>query len=152
PLLRGHPDLDATLPFDRGALTTWWRGTRSYGRFLATLRKENFDLVIDLQGLFRSGLMTAASGAARRVGLRTAGEGARFFYTDVVPVADFYAQHAVDRYWFVAEAFGAGAGPRQFRIPVPAPAQQWAAEVLQDCPPPWLVLAVGSRWPTKRWL
>jgi lipopolysaccharide heptosyltransferase I len=153
PLLQGHPDLDATLPFDRTASKGGWtRIPWNYGRFLRLLRRERFDLVLDLQGLLRSGLMTAASGAPRRVGLSTAREGAAWFYTDIVPVADFHAIHAVERYWLVAEALGAGQGPKEFRLPVSAAAETWAADLLQSCPRPWLVLGVGARWVTKRWL
>src|SRR5947209_2962974 len=82
PLLRGHPDLDATLPFDRGTSRTGLVNTAfNYARFLRQLRAQHFDLVIDLQGLLRSGLMAWASRAARRVGLSTAREGAAWFYT-----------------------------------------------------------------------
>jgi lipopolysaccharide heptosyltransferase I len=152
PLLRGHPDLDEALPFDRGATKHGlWRAARNYARFLRDLRARRFDLVIDLQGLLRSGLFTAATGAPRRVGLGSAREGAAWFYTDVVPVADLGAVHAVDRYWLVAEALGAGDGPIEFRLPVRAAERLWAEEALRDCPRPWLALAVGSRWLTKRW-
>lgn len=152
PLLRGHPDLDATMPFDRAAREGWSRALANYNRFLRTFRQRRFDLVVDLQGLLRSGLMTAASGAPRRVGLSTAREGATWFYTDVVPVADFNAMHAVDRYWLAAEALGAGAGPKRFRVPIAESAREWAAELSRNCPRPWLVFGVGSRWHTKRWL
>ncbi len=151
-LLRGHPDLDAVLPFDRGASRAGLlRAATSYGRFFHRFRRHGFDLVIDLQGLFRSALMTACSGAARRVGLSTAREGAPWFYTDVVPVADFHAIHAVDRLWLVAEALGAGEGPKCFRIPLTQADRQWAASFLNDCPRPWMALGVGARWVTKRW-
>jgi lipopolysaccharide heptosyltransferase I len=153
PLLIGHPDLDATLPFDRSASRGGLvKALCNYGRFVQEFRRQRFDLVVDLQGLLRSGLMAAASGASRRVGLSTAREGATWFYSDVVPVADFNALHAVDRYWLVAQALGAGADPKSFRVPLADHAQSWAAEVLRDCPQPWLALAVGSRWITKRWL
>src|SRR5262249_28681707 len=117
-LLHGHPDLDATLPFDRsrsrsGLISAWF----NYLRFLRKLRGQHFDLVIDLQGLLRSGIMCWASVCPRRVGLSTAREGATQFYTDIVPVTDFNALHAVDRYWLVAEALGAGDGPKIFRVP-----------------------------------
>jgi ADP-heptose:LPS heptosyltransferase len=95
--------------------------------------------------------MTLATGAARRVGLSTAREGAVWCYTDVVTVADFNAVHAVDRYWLIAEALGAGAGPKQFRVHVTEAGRQWCADLLHECPRPWLVLAIGSRWRTKRW-
>jgi lipopolysaccharide heptosyltransferase I len=151
PLLRGHPDLDTTLPFDRGALRGGWlAAARTFAGFFRTLRAGRFDLAIDLQGLFRSGLIAWASGAQRRVALGSAREGARFFCTDtvVLPRADM---HAVDRYWCVAEALGAGEVEKEFHVPIVATAAAWAAEVLRELPRPWMVLGPGSRWLTKRW-
>src|SRR5215211_7030319 len=57
PLLRGHPDLDATMPFDRGSRRNVAGAVLSVLRFTRRLRAERFDLVLDLQCLFRSGLM-----------------------------------------------------------------------------------------------
>lgn len=152
PLLRGHPDLDATVPFDRRPRRRGLAAQiHNFSGFLFHLRKQQFDLVVDLQGLLRSGLMAAASGAPRRVGLGTAREGASWSYTDVVPVPTGQTIHAVDRYWLAAEALGAGAGPKCFRLPQSEAEQRWAREFLLDCPRPWLVLGVGSRWLTKRW-
>jgi lipopolysaccharide heptosyltransferase I len=153
PLLQGHPDLDEVLPFDRKAAGAGWVSAgRTYSRFFRELRRRDFDLVLDLQGLLRSGLMAAASGAARRVGLRGAREGARWFYTDIVSAPGRQEGHAVDRYWCMAEVLGAGGGPKRFRVPLVADAAAWAERELRGVPRPWLVLAVGSRWPTKRWL
>src|SRR5437763_12436128 len=68
PLLHGHPDLDATLPFDRNASRGGLlKAAANYAGFLKRFRREQFDLVVDLQGLFRSGVMAVASGAPRRV-------------------------------------------------------------------------------------
>jgi lipopolysaccharide heptosyltransferase II len=151
PLLQGHPDLDATLPFDRGALRGGWlAAARTFTGFFRALRAGWFDLAIDLQGLFRSGLIAWASGARRRVTLESAREGARFFCTDSValPRADM---HAVDRYWCVAQALGAGDAEKVFRVPVMPTAATWAEELLRELPRPWVVLGAGSRWLTKRW-
>src|SRR2546425_3011391 len=75
PLLRGHPDLDETVPFDRRArrkgLVTAVLG---FGRLLRDLRRRRFDLAVDLQGLLRTGVMALATGAKRRVGLEGAPE------------------------------------------------------------------------------
>jgi lipopolysaccharide heptosyltransferase I len=151
-LLHGHPDLTDTLPFDRNTSRHGWlEAALNYAHFLRRLRARRFDLVIDLQGLLRSGLMTLASGAPRRVGLSSAREGATWCYTDVLPVADFQAVHAVDRYWLVAEAFGVGDTAKDFRVHIPDWARQWAAAELSNSPRPWLLFAVGSRWVTKRW-
>ncbi|HEY7152984.1 MAG TPA: glycosyltransferase family 9 protein [Gemmataceae bacterium] len=152
PLLRGHRDLDDILAFDRRASR---RGrlaaARSWLCFLVELRRRRFDLVIDLQGLFRTAVMVLATGARRRVGLSTAREGATWTYTDVIPVADFNALHAVERCWLVAEAFGVGDMPRQFPIPISADARRWAEETTRGQPRPWLMIGPGARWPTKRW-
>src|SRR5437660_12779671 len=53
PLLHGHPDLDATLAFDRRAVRSAGPvgGLAGYGRFLFACREQRFDLVIDLLGL-----------------------------------------------------------------------------------------------------
>jgi heptosyltransferase-1 len=152
PLLAGHPDLDATLPFARGALREGVFTAARYSlRFADELRRRRFDLVIDLQGLLRTGLMCAATGAPRKVGFANAREGATRFYTDRVAVPDADRTHAVDRYWRVSEYLGAGTAPKRFVVPL-RPAEVAAAERdLAPLPRPWLALAVGSRWVTKCW-
>lgn len=152
PLLAGHPDLDATLPFDRGVtkhgVADAWR---EWLRLARLLRAGEYDLVLDLQGLLRSGLMTFATGAPRRVGLAGAREGSRWFYTDVVADPGRQGLHAVDRYWRIVEALGAGDQPKAFRLPIAADAASWADDRLRGLPRPWLALGPGARWLTKRW-
>ncbi len=150
PLLKGHPDLDETIPFERGR-RGWWSALRYHAGFFAGLHRRQFDLVIDLQGLLRSGLMTFATGATRMIGLESAREGASWFYTDVVPDGGRKGAHAVDRYWSVARALGAGDGPKVFRFPAFEAEQVVAEETLRGWPRPWLGVGVGARWQTKRW-
>ncbi|MFO0807127.1 MAG: glycosyltransferase family 9 protein [Gemmataceae bacterium] len=152
PLLTGHPGLDATLAFDRGSLKRGVvAGARAALTFAKSLRAGEFDLVLDLQGLFRSGLMTAATRAPRRVGLSTAREGAAHFYTDVVPTPGLDAAHAVDRCWRMAEALGVGHLPKTWHLPIDPAAAKWVDAELAPLPRPWLVFGVGARWLTKRW-
>src|SRR5262245_34303651 len=64
PLLTGHPHLDEVLPFDRHAFRKGYiLGTLRFAAFVQELRQRRFDLVIDLQGLLRTGVMAFASGA-----------------------------------------------------------------------------------------
>jgi len=152
PLLVGHPDLDATLPVDRQGMRQGLRqAATTIARLARQLRRGRFDLVIDMQGLLRSGLMAAATGAARRVGLGTCREGSRHFYTDIVPTPHGMAEHAVDRHWRVAAAFGMGQLPKSFPVPIPGTARDWVTIQLHDLPRPWLAFGVGATWTTKRW-
>src|SRR3954471_15868476 len=67
-LLTGHPDLTDTLPFDRGALRGVRGAISTFFSFTAELRRRRFDLVIDMQGLLRSGMMAWLAGSPYRVG------------------------------------------------------------------------------------
>jgi heptosyltransferase I len=153
PLLQGHPDLNETIPFDRGVAKRqgWWKALLSFRRFLVELRWRRFDLVLDLQGLLKSGLMTWATRAPRRIGLSSAREGASWCCTDIVGGTGRLDAHAVDRYWEAARALGAKEEDRVFRLPPFHAAQAMAEETLRDFPRPWMMCAVGSRWETKRW-
>src|SRR5689334_20632019 len=58
-LLDGHPELDEVIAYDRAGSGLSPSGIATFGRFLGRLRRGEFDLVIDLQGLLRSGVMAA---------------------------------------------------------------------------------------------
>ncbi len=62
PVLEHHPALDARLIFERRG------GARAFAAFLARVRAERFDLVLDLQRHAKSGLVSAASRAPVRIG------------------------------------------------------------------------------------
>jgi heptosyltransferase-1 len=149
-LLEGHPDLDELIVFYRGR--RGWDREKLLGMagLLSRIRRSRFDLAIDLQGLLRSAMMVAATGAKVRVGMADAREGARWFYTHHVD-APRLGLHAVDRVLRVARAFGAGDSAAHFRLPIPEEARRWAARVVGDVPRPRVVLNVGARWATKRW-
>ena len=70
------------------------------------LRAECFDLVVDLQGLFRSAAIGWLSGSPLLVGFANGREGSPWFYSRRVPVPQV-EMHAVDRYLLVAKAVGA---------------------------------------------
>ena len=147
-LVDGHPALDEVIPFDRDVVGASPRDIANLGRFLLGLRRRGFDLAIDLQGLLRSGLMTAATGARVRVGRADAREGAGRFYSHRI---DSTATHAVDRLLDVAAAFGADVACPRFVLPIIEADRQWARRTLEGLPRPLLVLNPGARWITKRW-
>lgn len=160
-LVEGHPMVSETITFDRRGLSGWYRSPAAAGRLgglLRRLREGRFDLVLDLQGLLRSGLLSYATGAPIRVGLASAREGARSFYTHRVPDVGTSRhgagtpRHAVDRYLDAAEFLGLGRHPVEFVFHV-TQADEAAADAylgpLQGRP--FAVLVPGANWPTKRW-
>jgi heptosyltransferase I len=150
-LLTGHPDLTETLPFDRGAMKNVRRAINASFAFAAELRRRRFDLVIDMQGLLRSGVMAWLTGAPRRVGFANAREGSRYAYTHKIQSPALKEAHAVDRMWRVAEAFGVGHLPKVFHVPLQVAEVEAATRELAALPRPVIAVAVGAKWLTKRW-
>jgi lipopolysaccharide heptosyltransferase I len=149
-LLEGHRDLDDLIVYNRGRRGLDRDKFLGTPALLARLRKSRFDLAIDLQGLLRSAVMTAATGAPTRVGMADAREGARWFYTHHVD-APRLRVHAVDRTLRVARAFGALDAPARFHLPIARECRRWAAEAVAGLPRPRIILNTGARWATKRW-
>lgn len=100
PLLKNHPDLTDIILFDRKFLGKAWFNPRAFGVLLSLirrLRRSKFDVVIDLQGLFRTASLAWLSGCRKRFGMATAREFASIFYThkisrdkDCIHVVDYY--------------------------------------------------------------
>ena len=149
-LVDGHPDLDEVIPFDRGRSGFGPKGLSTAASFLIGLRRRRFDLAIDFQGLLRSGLLAAATGAKIRVGLSDFREGSVRFYSHRVPPPPEPA-HAVDRMMALAAAFGADPGRRTFRVAMTDRDRREAREMIAKLPRPRVIFNLGARWITKRW-
>ncbi len=151
-LLEGHPMLEEVILFDRKGYGAWWRSARVAGemrRFTRGLRDRRFDLVVDLQGLFRSGWLAWRTGAGRRVGMGYAREGAPWFYSERV-ARQPGERHAIERYLDVAEALGLGRGPVAFPFHVRADERERVAGLVLGAGR-YAVLLPGTNWATKRW-
>ncbi len=111
------------------------------------LKSESYDIAVDLQGLLRSGLLTAASKAPVRMGFREAREGSRLFYTH--KIAGGREAHAVDRYLKIAAALGCDT--RTVTFPLPLVKESQRIRQLRQETGDYAVLAPGARWRTKRW-
>ena len=122
---------------------------------VSPLRAEQFDLVVDLQGLFRSAAIGWFSGSPLLVGFANGREGSPRFYSRrvSVPQSDM---HAVDRYLLVAKAVGAvESGAPEFRFRIPQTDYDEVDRVLSRSGvtpgTSWVAMNVSARWQTKRW-
>jgi heptosyltransferase-1 len=156
-LLEVHPRLDQVVVFDRrryGSLGQSLGATADFLAFVEGLRREKFTTVIDLQGLFRSGFLAAATGATTRVGFAAARELAPMFYTLAVPMPH-KEMHAVDRYMALARHIGLADPKATDHLPVSAEARAAVRQRLQaeglGPDEPVIVVSPHARWPTKQW-
>ena len=163
-ILRDHPDLDAVVPVD----TRLWRkliwrpaGVRQVlgkvGRLRERIRRASFDVAIDLQGLLKSGLLTAYTGAPLRIGF-SAGRcrerwSALFTNRRVTPPDS--ARHVVEQYLALLAPLGIESGPAEFHVPVRAAAERRIEEFLvkEGVKPGDRLVAInpGAGHPQKRW-
>lgn len=162
PLLAGHPDITELVLFDRARLGRIGRRRGSASallRFLRELRARRYDLVVDLQGLFRTGFFSMATRAPVRIGFRASRELAWLFYNRYIPAAEPARAggeaHAVDRNYAVAQMLGFADQPIRFEIAIPDAARAEVSAMLDaggvTANQRILLIAPGARWETKRW-
>jgi heptosyltransferase I len=154
-LISVDPSLNEVIPFDRkryGFLGRSLRVTGEFLTFLKKLRAKEFDLVIDLQGLFRSGFLTKASGAPTRIGFAAARELAWMFYSDCIPKCDADA-HAADKNYAVAAMLGFDSTPKDFTLHLTESDRAAAGNLLNSAGinGPFAAIVPGTRWETKCW-
>lgn len=150
-----HPDLANIISFPRGRLDRFWRSPAAMARVLAycrKLRRADYDLVIDLQGLLRSGVFTGATRAKRRIGPADARELAWLGYNRWARVPGGTA-HTVDRMLAVVNA--AGIEPvRDMRLYTSDEHRAWADAIFTDHaidPAKCVAVAPTAKWASKRW-
>jgi len=146
PMLRGHPMLDEVLEVNFTVSSLF--------SVVRVLRDRCFDLVFDLQGLLRTGLLSWVSGAPIRIGFADAREGAYLFYTRSI-IAPMREMHAVDRYLLLASYLGETIPEVNFVLPdseeVRTKVKNLFDGVGLDSSARVIGIAPSARWITKRW-
>ncbi|HEY8666464.1 MAG TPA: lipopolysaccharide heptosyltransferase I [Tepidisphaeraceae bacterium] len=154
-LLENHPQLDEVIHFERRRFGQgWWnpRATIGLFEFTRALRRGGFDLVLDLQGLFRSGWLAAKTRSPVRVGFANAREFGWIFYTHRVAV-DSVEQHAIERYLKLVDALGVPRSPVEFVFNTTDADRAYVDGLLprEARERGYAVLLPGTNWATKRW-
>ncbi|ACD82290.1 glycosyltransferase family 9 protein [Candidatus Methylacidiphilum infernorum] len=108
-------------------------------KLLYEIKKESYDIVLDLQGLFRSGILCGLSGAKRKIGPWNAREGSVFFYRERIMPPPPPAQ---ERYLEFLRYLGIEPDPYEFNLPV-------LPQVLNV--KNYVVVHPYSRWRSKIW-
>ncbi|HMK60825.1 MAG TPA: lipopolysaccharide heptosyltransferase I [Dissulfurispiraceae bacterium] len=149
-MLEGNPLINKLWIIDKDKWKNVGRipGTISeLGRLARAVKAEKYDIVIDLQGLMRSGLITKATCAPVRIGFAEAREGSVLCYTHRVEGGR--ELHAVDRYLKVVSALGYDESNIRFPLPLVRESEKIAE--LKSKIGDYAVIVAGARWNTKKW-
>jgi lipopolysaccharide heptosyltransferase I len=163
-LLAGNPHVDAVVAIDTRSWRRRWRpaGVAATAAAVRALRRRlhaaAFDVALDLQGLAKSGLVTAATRAPVRIGFdrrwgRETWLSALFTNRRVQPPAG--ARHVVEQYLALLGPLGLGEPVREFPLPAEARAEARVEQALAAAglkPRHRLVVVnPGAGRPDKRW-
>lgn len=141
-----HPAIDEIFVFDRkaglfGALKLW-----------KELRRSSYDLTLDLQRHFKSGICSFASGAKRRIGFnrRNSKEGNFLFNTETIAPRDPLFPK-LEHYFDFLESLGLKR-PEQVKFGFEDLSPASLLKGREDLPgAPFIALVVGSSWESKDW-
>ena len=158
-IVEGHPDLDELIVFPRKSWLDRCIKKREYinlGKelitFLKKLRGREYDVVIDLQGLLKSGVLTFFARGSRKIGLNGAREGSSFFVKERVsfPGPDI---HAIDRYLCVAKYLGVVDPVWNGKIPIYDTDKRYVDDLLFGLERNRALVAINpmAKWESKLW-
>ena len=152
-LLTNNPNIDEIIIFDKHQCKTLGGLIRYVPGFSHTLRRHQFDLALDLQGLFKSAAITCLSGAPRRL-----------VYCNARELSDKVSQkvcgansngHIVDRYLDVAKELGCQVTKPEFTVNITDKEAALAAAIAKQAglaiTNSYVVLIPGTNWPNKCW-
>lgn len=126
---------------------------RNYGPLKRKIRARKYDAVLDLQGLFKSAAIARLGEAPVKLGVHYMRELSDRVCKPVV--GPNVAGHIVERNLDVVRALGCRVDRVDFNLTVPERDQELARQRFTHAggsmDNPYIVLAIGSNWPNKRW-
>lgn len=159
-ILEGHPYIDHLIILPRKSwMKNPWHIRRvcsGIRRFIKELRSRRYDMVIDFQGLFRSGLLVGLSKGDRKIGFDRVREMAHLFYNEKVFLSTMN-QHAVERYLEIPNYLGINTNPPQFFLPVSKKDADNVNNLLEDIfhkkhkINKLIIINPNARWSSKVW-
>lgn len=146
PLLQGNDAIDEILVFDRPR----WR--RALVGFLTQIRRAKFDVVLDLQRHFKSGLISRCSGAGLRVGFhRRDSKEFNWIFNNLHIEACGDAVSKLEHYGKFIDALGIERGDWRWDFHLTMEERAAVEKHLVPAQRDFAVLFAGTRWQSKQW-
>lgn len=162
-ILQGSPVIDELIEIDTRALRKNIFSNTTLASFRTQLdslkgadKSRSFDIVIDFQGLMKSGLVLKAANAPRRIGFATnelREKLSRFFLTEQVETASI--QHVIEKNLALARRVidtpESAAIAYEFPIAVSPEDEKYVDEKIDNRIEKFAILNPGGGWVTKLW-
>lgn len=150
-LLEGNPLINELIVFDKDSWKSLRNPATTFKEIMSFKKKlgaKYYEIIVDLQGLLRSGIITHFTPGALKIGFADAREGSRFFYSRKVHVDG--AVHAVNKNLVLAKAIGATVKKVGFPLHINSKARDKVLEALGSISE-YILISPSSRWQSKRW-
>lgn len=145
-MVNGHRSVDEIIIFDRSL------GLAAFREVVRQLRARRFDLLMNLQVYFKAGLITALSGAPRRLGFdRARARDANWlFTTEQIPAHP--VQHVQDQYFEFLRALEIEPEPVVWDIGPWPEERDWQTSFMKGFERPIASMVVATSKPAKDWI
>ncbi len=149
-VLKGNPLIDNLIIVKRG----WAKNLGKNLKIAKGLASTHYDMVLDFQGLFKSGIWVMLSKGKRRAGFSNSRELSYLFLNDRLPPYDI-ERHAVERYLDLAAHAGGDTSEVKFPVHISKASMENAVKKLEKSgikkDSPFFVIIPRARWETKLW-
>lgn len=157
-LLRDNPYIDEIMVWPREKFDKSLRNLKFakavalWGILKKMLSVKSFYAVLDIHGLFLTGMIARLVKTDRRIGMSQAREMNSLFMTET---AKPFGRHVIDRYLGVLAPLGITAVQRKMVLHVPEAERQFARTFLENTGissrERFAVFVPGTTWPAKNW-
>ena len=152
-LLKMNPCVDKIILFQKKDFKTFSGFMKKFFPFKQEIQSENYDAVLDLQGLFKSAAIAFFAKANIKLGICDMRECSDKISKPVV--GENFQGHIVERYLDTARAIGCKVSEVKFPLEVPEVEEKKAVAILKHsgfCEGNfYAVFAIGANWANKRW-
>lgn len=146
-LVRGHPNVDEIVPFDRAA------GWRAFADVRRELAGRAFDVVLNLQVYFKAGIVTAFTRAPVKLGFdRARARDFNWAFTNRKIPAHASGQHVQDQYFEFLDALGVPQEPVTWNLGPWRDEHSWQRDFFAPIERPAAAIVVATSKAQKDWL
>ncbi len=152
-LLTNNPDIDELILFEKAKFKSFSGFFQNSAILKKQLKSKKFDVVLDLQGLFKSAALAWMSGASKRLGYCNMRELSGLISKAVC--GPNQTGHVVERYLDVARALGCEVERPEWVITPSKEDKEKGKGILHenglDIQDNYIVVAPGTNWQSKCW-